>query len=57
MKHYVVHDPVKVIRTGTCDDDQDVAQQAGPDQTVVETDQRYQPESLSVVDGELVLPS
>jgi len=57
MKHYVVHDPVKVIRTGSCDDDQDIAQQAGPDQTVVETDQRYDPDSLSVVDGVLVLPS
>jgi hypothetical protein len=57
MKHYVVHDPVKVIRTGTCDDDQVLQQATEPDQTVVETEQRYHPDNLSVVDGELVLPS
>ena len=57
MKHYVVHDPVKVIRAGTCEDDQLMEQATEPGQIVVETDQRYQPDSLSVVDGELVLPS
>jgi hypothetical protein len=57
MKHYVVHDGVNIIRTGSCDDEILLDQiEFGSSQIVVETDRRYTPENLSMQDGVIVFP-